>query len=69
MAQESASTIKTYSESLKKYLKSNKSVTKEQAAEVFGVKPPRAYVILEELVKEGMLKTEKAGRSKIYFLI
>ena len=54
---------------LKKYLKVNKSVTKEQAAEIFGVKPPRAYVILENLVQNGMLKVEKAGRAKIYFLI
>lgn len=69
MKQETASAIKTYSESIKKYLKTNKSVTKEQAAEVFGVKPPRAYVILEELVKEQMLKTAKAGRSKVYLLI
>lgn len=66
---ENLSTVKTYSEMLKKYLKVNKSVTKEQAAEIFGVKPPRAYVILENLVQNGMLKVEKAGRAKIYFLI
>lgn len=66
---ENLSTVKTYSEMLKKYLKVNKSVTKEQAAEIFGVKPPRAYVILENLVQNGMLKVEKAGRAKVYFLI
>lgn len=67
MPQKTASAIRTYSEIIKKHLRTDKSVTKEQAAELFGVKPPRAYVILEELVKEGILKTEKAGRSKIYF--
>ena len=48
------------------YLSKNPYVAKEEAAELFGTQPARAYVILEEMLKKGILKAAKKGKKKIY---
>lgn len=60
------STIDAYSKIISEYLESNDCITKEIAAGLLGVKPPRAYIILEELSKSGILAVSKIGRKNIY---
>ena len=48
------------------YLDNHEYITKEDAAVLFGTQPPRAYVILEDLVSRGLFFTSKIGRKKIY---
>jgi Predicted transcriptional regulator containing an HTH domain and an uncharacterized domain shared with the mammalian protein Schlafen len=67
-AKETVSTMQTYEEMATGYLKDNASMAKEDAAALFGVAPPRAYVILEALSAKGTLKIEKVGRAKRYLL-
>lgn len=51
-----------------KYLESHEYVTKEEAAELFGVQPARAYILLEQMVNDKLLRCEKSGKKKIYFI-
>lgn len=49
-------------------LKPGQLLTKESAAPLLHVQPPRAYVILEDLVRAGRLKFRKEGKKNVYFL-
>ncbi len=50
------------------YIEKHGRITKEEAASLFGVKPARAYVLLEQMVENDLLHCEMSGKKKVYFL-
>jgi len=58
--------LETQTRKILNKLKELPNITKEDASCVLGVQPARAYVVLELLLKYGVLKADKMGKKKIY---
>ena len=48
------------------YLASHASIDKEEAAKLIGTQKERAYVVLNEMAKKGLLSIEKRGKRNVY---